>query len=118
MLRAVLNKTWQQHPTKEELYGDIPAVSELIRQRRTGFAGHVYRNKAELASELILWEPKQGHSKPGRPRMTYIDLLAADVGLPKEFLASAMTDKVDWREREGVYIPTSVRITGNHLFGL
>ncbi|KAI8494143.1 hypothetical protein Bbelb_279030 [Branchiostoma belcheri] len=99
MLRAVLNKTWQQHPTKEELYGDIPAVSELIRQRRTGFAGHVYRNKAELASELILWEPKQGHSKPGRPRMTYIDQLAADVGLPKEYLASAMTDKVDWRER-------------------
>ena len=39
MLRAILNKSWQQHPTTEELYGNIPKLSNIIRERRTRFAG-------------------------------------------------------------------------------
>ncbi|CAH1264235.1 UBR2 [Branchiostoma lanceolatum] len=34
MLRAVLNKSWKQHPTKAELYGTLPSLSSTIRERR------------------------------------------------------------------------------------
>ena len=52
MLRAILNKSWKQHPTNDQLYGNIPKVSDIIRERRTRFAGHCWRSKNELASEL------------------------------------------------------------------
>ena len=41
-IRAVLNKSWKQHPTKEKLYGNIPVISEIVRERRTKYAGHCY----------------------------------------------------------------------------
>ena len=28
MLRAILNISWREHPTKEQLYGPIPAISK------------------------------------------------------------------------------------------
>ena len=28
MLRAILNKSWQQHPTKHQLYGHLPPYHE------------------------------------------------------------------------------------------
>ena len=52
MLRAILNKSWKQHPTNDQLYGNIPKVSDIIRERRTRFAGHCWRSKNELASDL------------------------------------------------------------------
>ena len=45
MLRAILNKSWKQHPTNDQLYGNIPKVSDIIRERRTRFAGHCWRSK-------------------------------------------------------------------------
>ena len=45
MLRAVLNISWRQHPSKSDLYGDLPCISETLRDRRLRFAGHCYRSK-------------------------------------------------------------------------
>ena len=109
MLRAVLNKSWKQHPTKEQLYGNIPAISTIIRERRTRFAGHCFRNKAELASELILWKPTHGYAHAGRPRLTYIDQLARDVGLRVEDLKNAMGDREVWKERVDLVRASSPR---------
>ena len=30
MLRAILNKSWEQHPTKQQLYGHLPPISKTI----------------------------------------------------------------------------------------
>ena len=40
MLRAVTNKSWRDHLTNEQLYGDIPKISKSIRMQRLRFAGH------------------------------------------------------------------------------
>ena len=74
MLRAILNKSWKQHPTNDQLYGNIPKVSD-IRERRTRFAGHYWRSKYELASDLLLWIPKHGYSQVGRPCKSYVSQL-------------------------------------------
>ena len=73
MLRAALNKPWQDHPTRNELYGDLPLLSDTIRQQSLRFAGHCWLNKSELAADLLLWNPSHGKRQGGRPKQTYID---------------------------------------------
>ena len=31
MLRAILNKSWRQHPTRRQLYGHLPPITKLYR---------------------------------------------------------------------------------------
>ena len=45
MLSAILNKSWQQHPTKHQLYGHQPPITKTIQARRTRHAGHCWRSK-------------------------------------------------------------------------
>ena len=44
MLRAILNKSWRQHPIKQQLYGHLPPISKTIQIRRTRHAGHCWRS--------------------------------------------------------------------------
>ena len=39
MLRAILNKSWRQHPTRHQLYGHLPPVTKTIQVSRTRHAG-------------------------------------------------------------------------------
>ena len=69
MLRAILNKSWRQHPTKHQLYGHLPPITKTIQARRTRHAGHCWRSKDELVSDVLLWTPVYDQSKAG---WTYI----------------------------------------------
>ena len=40
MLRAILNWSWQQHPTRCQLYGHLPPITKTIQARRTKHAGY------------------------------------------------------------------------------
>ena len=44
MLRAILNKSWKQHPTKQLLYGHLPPITKSIKIWRTRHAGHPGRD--------------------------------------------------------------------------
>ena len=98
MLRAILNKSWQQHPTRHQLYGHLPPITKTIRARRTRHAGHCWRSKDELVSDVLLWTPAYGQSKAGRPARTYIQQLCDDTGCNPEDLPEAVNDKETWRE--------------------
>ena len=54
MLRAILCKSWQQHPTRHQLYGHLPPTTKTIQVRRTRHAGHCWRNRDELISDVLL----------------------------------------------------------------
>ena len=45
MLRAILNKSWRQHPTRHQLYGHLPPITKTIQVRRTRHAGHCWRSR-------------------------------------------------------------------------
>ena len=70
-LRAALNVSWKEHPTNKKLYGNIPTITITIRQQRLRFAGHCWRSKEEVASDVLLWQPSHGRQSAGRPRKTY-----------------------------------------------
>ena len=99
MLRAVLNKSWRQHPTRHQLYGHLPPITKTIQVRRTRHAGHCWRSKDELISDALLWTPTYGCAKAGRPARTYIQQLYEDTGCNPEDLPEAMNDREKWRER-------------------
>ena len=44
MLRAILNKSRQQHPTRHQLYGHLPLITKTIQIRRTRHARHCWRS--------------------------------------------------------------------------
>ena len=99
MLRAVLNKSWRQHPTRHQLYGHLPLITKTIQVRRTKHAGQCWRSKDELISDVLLWTPTYGRAKAGRPARTYIQQLCEDTGCNPEDLPEAMNDREKWRER-------------------
>ena len=98
MLRAVLNKSWRQHPTRLQLYGHLPPITKTIQVRRTRHAGHCWRSKDELISDVLLWTPTHGCARVGRPARTYIQQLCEDAGCNPEDLPEAMNDREKWRE--------------------
>ena len=99
MLRAILNKSWRQHPTRHQLYGHLPPITKTIQVRRTRHAGHCWRSRDELIRDVLLWAPTHGRAKAGRPAWTYIQQLCEDTGCCPEDLPRAMNDREEWRER-------------------
>ena len=67
--------------------------------RRTRHAGHCWRSKDEIVSDVLLWTPAYGQSKAGRPARTFILQLCDDMGCNPEDLPKAMNDRETWRER-------------------
>ena len=98
MLRAILNKSWWQHPTRHQLYGHLPPITKTIQVRQTRHAGHCWRSKDELVSDVLQWTPTYGQAKAGRPARTYIQQLCEDIGCNPEDLPEAMNDREKWRE--------------------
>ena len=99
MLREILNKTWLQHPTRHQLYDHLPPITKTMQARRTRHAGHCWRSKDELISDVLLWTPAYGQVKAGRLARTYIQQLCEDTGCSPEDLPKAMNDREKWLER-------------------
>ena len=71
-------------------YGHLPPITKTIQVRRTRHAGHCWRSKDELISDVILWTPTYGQAKARRPARTYIQQLCEDTGCNPEDLLEAM----------------------------
>ena len=99
MLRAILNKSWRQHPTRHQLYSHLLPITKTIQVRQTRHAGHCWRSRDELIRDVLLWTPTHGRAKAGRPARTYIQQLCEDMGCCPEDLPRAMNDREEWRER-------------------
>ena len=62
MLRTVLNKSCRQRSTKKQLYGHLPPITKTIQVRRIRNAGHCWRSKDELISDILQWIPSHGRA--------------------------------------------------------
>ena len=99
MLRAILNKSWRQHPTKQQLYGHLHPITKTIKVRRTSHAGHCWRSRDELISDVHLWTPSYSRAQAGWPPRTYIQQLCEATGCSSEDRPESMNDREEWRER-------------------
>ena len=92
------SKSWRQHPTRRQLYVHLLPIMKTIQVRQARHAGHCWRSKDELVSDVLLWTPTYGQEKAGRPARTYIQQLCEDTGCNPEDLPEAMKDREKWRE--------------------
>ena len=56
LLRTVFNVSWSEYLTNRELYGNLPKVTDKIRERRLKLAGYCVRHSEGVASNLVLWD--------------------------------------------------------------
>ena len=99
MLWVILNKSWRQDSTRHQLYSHLPPIMKTIQVRWTRHAGHCWRSRDELISDVLLWTPTYGRAKAGRPARTYIQQLCEDTECGTEDLPEAMNDREKWWER-------------------
>ena len=71
MLQPILNKSWKQNPTKQQMYGHLSSISKTIQIRRTRHSGHCCRCKNELMSNVFPWTPLHGRASIGGLTKTY-----------------------------------------------
>ena len=93
MLQAILNKSWRQHPTKQQLYSHLLPITKTIQIRWTRHAGYCWRSRDELISDILRWTPSHGWAKAEWPARTYIQQLCADTGCSLEDLLGVMDDR-------------------------
>ena len=95
----ILSKSCRQHPTNHQLYGHLPPIMKTIKVRQTRHAGHCWRSRDELISDVLLLTTSYGWAKAGRQAWTYIQQLREDMGCSPEDLPEAMNDREEWWER-------------------
>ena len=86
MFKMALDINWQQKMSNADVFGSIPMPSVMIANRRMRMAGHIARHDDLLANKLLFWDPQHGHRGPGRPHLTYIDMLKKDTSLSSVLL--------------------------------
>ena len=67
---AGFNKSWRQHPTKQQLYDHLPPITKTIQIKQTRHVGYCCRSRDELISDVLQWTPSHGRAKAGRPSRT------------------------------------------------
>ena len=85
LLRRAQNLSWKNHRILEQIYRSIPKIPERLAQRRARFAGHCFRAKDEVISDLILWKASTSR------KMTYPDIISRDTGIVVQELPTAIT---------------------------
>ena len=106
LLMRVKNLSWKQHPTRTQIYEDLPPVSTVVKARRVQFAGHCLRANNEIISSLILWKPTPIGTRSRR--LTFSDVISRDTGICKLDLETAMRDREHWRKVVKSVISTAV----------
>ena len=82
---------------KQQLYGHLSTVTKTIQIRH---AGHCWKSKDEIVSNILLWTPTHGHANVGRPAKTYVHQLSADLACSLEDLLGVMNDREKERVKE------------------
>ena len=100
MLRAVLNKSWRTTPHETPTIRTLaPHHKKLYKFGRTRHAGHCWRSKDELISDVLLWTPTSWMCKCGddQHELTYSSYVRTRVVILKT-CREAMSDREKWRE--------------------
>lgn len=87
LLMCVKIISWKTHPTKEQIYGDLPPITTTVAHQRAIFAGHCYHAKDQVISDILLWQLPQS-TRGTRPH-TNPDTISRDTGLVFEELGAA-----------------------------
>ena len=93
-----MNKSFKKHKKKNSSCR-ATYFSQNIQVRQTRNAGHCWRNKNELISNILLWTLTHRHTYAGWSTKTYIHQLHANTRCSLKDLPGGINDKDGWWER-------------------
>ena len=76
------------------------SISEIIQVKQGKHAGHCWRSRKKLISDVLPLIPINGRDSVGRPARTCIHQLHADTGCSQDDLPRAVDDRDRWRVRQ------------------
>ena len=86
-------------PHKTSTIRPPASYHENYQVRQARHAGHCWRSRDKLISDVLRWTPTYCRAKAGWPAWTYIQQLSEDTGCSPEDLPEAMNDGEKWQER-------------------
>ena len=106
LLRFCLDYKWSDRIRNNELYKELPSVSNRLLERKLRFVGHCQRAKDQPISDLLLWD----HSKLSRGKCTlgagarpkYAKRLLKECGSvvqSDDELRKLLLNRDEWRKR-------------------
>ena len=96
MLEAVLNKSWKQHPSKQQLFGHLPPILQATQISRTRYAGQSLSSKDEQHSPMDSYI----YSCKGYLTSKSLHRFCALIGYSVEDLPRVMHDRNGLRDRD------------------
>ena len=94
-----LNSSASQFDPTLRLCNFVMLFTKTIQIRRTRHAGHCWRSRDKLISDVLQWTPSHSQAKAGRSAWTNIQKFSEDTGCSPEDLPEVMNDREEWRER-------------------
>ena len=99
---------------KQILEATPPQIHQWVR--RTGLAGHLWRSKNELMSDVLLWSLAHGQAIVGRPAKTYVNCPCTDTGSNLEDLPGAMGERHNGGRESGNALLSSWFFDDNDIY--
>ena len=99
ILCAVLNKYWNQHSTKLQLYGHLPPISQTILVKQTRHTEHCRRRQNEIKSNVFLRTPARRCASVDQLARSYIYQVCENTRSSLESLPWVMNDKDGGQKR-------------------
>ena len=99
--QEICEQYWTSPGSNKPQNSSCTAIIKTIKVRQTRHAGHCWRSKDELISDIILWTPSHRGANVGRPSRTCIQQLCVSRVYSVEDLPGAMDDRDGWRARVG-----------------
>ncbi len=115
LLRKVLNVIWSDRMTNQQLYGQLPPITDIYRERHLRSLGHVWQREEQTLHSLLLWEPQHGKCSRGRPTTALINQICFDANLTREKLGRGMVDRDWWKRIKQTIAWHAYRITQKKL---
>ena len=89
----------EQIPEATSHESHLPPISKTIWIRWRKHAGHCWRSKDELISDVLLWTSSHRRTSVSQQIKTYQQNLCTNMGCSLEDLPRVMDDRNEWQER-------------------
>jgi len=115
-LRKILHISWKDKTTNDKVreLTQQAKLEDIVRERRMRWTGHVMRMDCDrIARAAVIWTPKCGRRRPGRPRTDWTQTVKQDIkrgGFTWEQLPDLAVDRTTWKELTALCVSGHGRI--------
>ena len=110
-----LEQILEATPHRIALYDHLPLISQIFQVRKIRHAGHCWRNKGKLISDILLWTPARRYASITQTAKTFICFVWIQDAAKKTCQEWWMIGMDDERESENSVLPAWLDNVSKHI---